>query len=227
MRKALWSAAACCRFRSGQLAGRARERGTWTGEARASSLEESASLLPLSCCPACWPPGLAESAYSDASKLAGGKRQLAAAFLLASLLAVHGSAVPGPVRREQARWRKAPACCRFPAGQLAGRARERGAWTGETRASSLEESASLLPLSCWPACWPPGLAESAYRDASKLAGGKRQLAGRFPAGQLAGRARERGTWTGETRASSLEESASLLPLSCWPACWPSGLADST
>jgi hypothetical protein len=44
----LWSAAACCRFRSGQLAGRALESDTWTGAARASSREKSGSKLPHS-----------------------------------------------------------------------------------------------------------------------------------------------------------------------------------
>ena len=43
-----------------------------------------------------------------------GVRQLAAAFAQASLLAVHCSAVLGPVRREQARRRKAAASCRTP-----------------------------------------------------------------------------------------------------------------
>ena len=43
---ALWSAAACCRFRSCQLAGRTQECGTRGGEARASSREESGSKLP-------------------------------------------------------------------------------------------------------------------------------------------------------------------------------------
>jgi len=47
----LWSAAACCRFRSGQLAGRAQEGGTRGGEARASSREESGSKLPHSRAP--------------------------------------------------------------------------------------------------------------------------------------------------------------------------------
>ena len=47
----LWSAAACCRFRSGQLAGRAQERGTRDGEARASSREKSGSKLPHSRAP--------------------------------------------------------------------------------------------------------------------------------------------------------------------------------
>jgi hypothetical protein len=45
---ALWSAAACCRFRSGKLAGRAQERGIRGGEARASSREEGGSKLPHS-----------------------------------------------------------------------------------------------------------------------------------------------------------------------------------
>jgi len=48
---ALWSAAACCRFRSGQLAGRTQERGTRGVEARASSREESGSKLPHSRAP--------------------------------------------------------------------------------------------------------------------------------------------------------------------------------
>jgi len=46
--QALWSAAACCRFRSGQLAGHALERVTLNGEARASSREKSGSKLPHS-----------------------------------------------------------------------------------------------------------------------------------------------------------------------------------
>jgi len=46
--QALWSAAACCRFRAGQLAGRALERVTLNGEARAGSLEKSGSKLPHS-----------------------------------------------------------------------------------------------------------------------------------------------------------------------------------
>jgi len=48
----LWSAAACCRFHSGQLAGRAQERGTRNGEARASSPDQSGSKLPHSRAPA-------------------------------------------------------------------------------------------------------------------------------------------------------------------------------
>jgi hypothetical protein len=41
--EALWSAAACCRFPSGQLAGRALEFDAWTGEARASSQDKKAA----------------------------------------------------------------------------------------------------------------------------------------------------------------------------------------
>ncbi len=44
----LWCAAACCRFPSGQLAGRALGRDTWTGAARASSREKSGNKLPHS-----------------------------------------------------------------------------------------------------------------------------------------------------------------------------------
>jgi hypothetical protein len=45
---AFWSAAACCRFRSGLLAGRAWEHGTRSDEARASSRQKSGSKLPHS-----------------------------------------------------------------------------------------------------------------------------------------------------------------------------------
>jgi len=111
-----------------------------------------------------------------------GVRQLAAAFLQASLLA--GNRDPAERARASSLTRRAAACCRFSSGQPAGR-KSRPCRKGASKLAP-EESGSLLPLFFRPACWPEIETQPKGREQARSRG-KRQLAAAFlQAGLLAG-----------------------------------------
>jgi len=101
-----------------------------------------------------------------------GVRQLAAAFLQASLLA--GNRDPAERARASSLTRRAAACCRFSSGQPAGR-KSRPCRKGASKLAP-EESGSLLPLFFRPACWPEIETQPKGREQARSRGKRQQAA---------------------------------------------------